>query len=1216
MDVAADIAQLPGIAPGEAISGGITRGDSDACLLYRYTAQLLEVRGMATPALGTPEALATLTTAQLQVDSVEDLEISLVAPVTLDGETHLLVFVREALAKAARLVTFNPFTLSIGTIATPVPYAATSLSVSAPLRAGQGSSTEWDFAVVCFGLPGGQLVLGNLTIDDSASQLTALKKQRLDTHQCDIVSSCMVERPDSRGRVLVFLGLESGHVTVLEYDPFNSSRSTPAYTLSEGADCGPVSRVAASALGGNHVALCVGHGTGNRSRSSPTAAVFLVALDPAQAPGSDITISHLGTEQMQPPSIGGDDDGDDEDEEQELMAALLESASIVDLSVLASRGDTQPEDVPGTVLVAALAATWPSANQNRRKSRIRSGRGLPGSSDAETTHGIFNAWVFDAQASKLEIVSCQEMSAAVPVIGMRISGEIFQLEVATARHLLVGDALAGGASGNDAAEQSGIGLPLSIGEYLSADEEFTYKPLVRQAITEQRRCMDGELFIDLLLRMASVEDQAASNVYPPRTPAARDTLVEQIGSSELDDLKQRCIAYYLLLDASAMPPLSAHGTYMALAYDLPAGDGPAARYASSVQIPRHFVYLMRGYWLLDHAQAASAIPYLADPSVIADWPSKILTAAVDGGYYTEAMQFLSSATALVPPRLDEQLPEAPLVMEVLLRCDFSRAFMFQRQAESVPELRQALLAQLFSFALSPTSRRTTVDRLATLPFDTAEEAALAAYCTDPEAPVHAQDFLALHYVNCGRYAEAIRLFRAIAKEEDGQSLTGAQKKKRDERLAMVRNLMMLLPEAQRGVVEELESINEGHGGALDAEAADAEVTEEDEVEEGRGLTHATRSDLSRMRSMDADDMSYAGEHSDAETIKASDRAPATPIRALLTNLPLSASKSSRQQRSVVSASGAPQSPSHPLLRVLVRQMAVEKPHPARKSRPAVSFGTGAGTQPARSSLLATKIEGASEAGAPATPKAKAGSTPQRTPWKTPKSVASGQESQGPSAQQTTPLSHGMRSPHSGLLRVPFSGPPSTPRRTEKPEPKPANLVDAGQTPGRGLLSHVPELETPVAIKRVPGSFPEPSSSSRSPFEKARQSSAAAANSKQANDKTKTAAKPTKAPQHVGDGSPTQRYNLRTRTSPEKPTASTSSEKAAGAENRDVEQAPSTKTKGKQRTSRPKPSRASRKTSSDEANGKSVRRHERSVGRSAEILPKQGSRSRKRPHQHP
>ncbi|KAJ2227614.1 hypothetical protein EV180_002383 [Coemansia sp. RSA 518] len=1033
MYIATDIAQLPGVAPSKRIEGGIAAGQwsvagTDSCLLYRYTSHVLEVRNLAILSLSAPESLATLSTTQLQINTVEDLEIAHVEPVTLNDTQYMLVFARETLSKTGRLYTFNAYTLSVHRVTATVPYRPTAIGVSPPVRAGQGSSTEWEFAVVCFGMDKGRVVVGNLTIGGDGSQITGLSKHSMDAHRCATTRVCVRERVDAPGRVLAWLGMESGSVVALEYRPFEGGQIAHVCSITESARLGPVAQIAASALDGSRVLVCAGHGS--------TVAVYVAQLD--QEP----VVSHVATHQVQTVL----------EETQELKMCEL-----VDLQVLDPQNDT--------LIIAALAAT-PAAE---RRDRVRAaGRRAP---NADTVYGFFTAWTYDEQEGKLAEISRQTMSGPdtglgmhVPgpdaVLGMHISGSALQLEVATTGQLLIGDALTDGVVYDTTDAHN-------VGEYLDIDGAFAYPPRQRHALAEQRRQLDGELFIDLLLRMTGAKRTA----YPPRTPADQHALLARIGASDLDDVKQQCIAYYMVLDSSSSDLVSANGAYAEKDSDPTAANEMAGKYTSAVQLPRHFVYLMRGYWLLDHGQIAAGIPYLSDPSVVADWAPKILAAAVSGGHYSGAMQFLDSATALLqPPRLDEQPVSAPTVMDVLLHCDFGRAFEFQRT--HAPALRRILLTQLFSFALSPQTRRSTIDQLSTLPFDGVEETSLAAYCLGPDVRVaHARDFLALHYVNCGRYAEAIRLFKAISKREEGEALSGVQRMKRDERLAMVKNLNMLLPEAQRGVADELESMDEGMHGVHEANHAESTVKARDEIMHDRPVPSRVEPTV---RAMDVD----------AAVPRVSER----PVAA---NVPLSASKAARQQKSVVGVHGVPQSP---LLRVLMRQVTAEKP----------ALRT--------TNLVATKIESLPETDepetvdpdVPATPRAANGTNrAPATPWKTPMSE----------------LPTDTQSPHSEARRVLFSGPPSTPRPSTTLDAdavtpdRQGNLADAGQTPGRGILAQA-KADTPV--KRVPGGFPELSPLSRSPFERAKQS----------------------AKQRAPVETSTQRYNLRTRTgaTPSKPPA--------------------------------------------------------------------------------
>ncbi|KAJ2024174.1 hypothetical protein GGI06_001105 [Coemansia sp. S85] len=574
------------------------------------------------------------------------------------------------------------------------------------------------------------------------------------------------------------------------------------------------------------------------------------------------------------------------DDASESSSALLTNAKIARLAIYDMQHEVR---APQALTVVALASASVDSC------------GLKGD-----VFGFLNTWVLEKGASQLSQTKSQCATVPGAAFGMHLSSNLAVIEVATDKNVLAGDVLTEAARGADPSCHHGIGMPPDIGAYTGASSDFAYPNPVRTALVEQRRRMDGELFIDLLLSMAGISGAKSSSAYPPRTSAALQALIGRIGSSDLDDLKQHCLVYYLILDHSANALVSEHGLYTEGNTDPTAASAEAATYARDRLVPRNFEYLMRGYWLMDHGQTAASISYFADPSVIADWSPKILRTAVAAGAYHPAAQLLNSATALAQPRLDERPSEAPAVMEVLLHCSFARAFTFQRQrASTAPELRRALLAQMYVFALSAHSRRAVADQLASLPLDGIEEAALEEHCLSPDVPAYAKDFLALHYVNCGRYTEAIRLFKALAGAEEGMHLSDAQRRKHDERSAMVQNLTMLLPVAQRWLVQELEPGCDASGdGHIPSSVAVDKAT-------GEPGLH----DSGRSHTMDIDNAPPYDQVDD----EAVARSTGIPMAVQIT-VPLSASKSARLLRPVVGMHGALQSPSHPLLRVLVKQM--------------------------------------------------------------------------------------------------------------------------------------------------------------------------------------------------------------------------------------------------------------------------------------------------------
>ncbi|KAJ2616110.1 hypothetical protein H4S08_000922 [Coemansia sp. RSA 1365] len=1012
MEIAADIERLPGISAGTAIAGGLASGDgSSACLLYRYTTQLLEVRCLTTVGLGAAEALGTVSTTQLQLNAVEDLEITLVEPVTLNDTSYMLIFTREQLTQEGRLYTFNPFTLGIQRIKATVPYSPTSLSVSAAVEAGQGSSTEWEFAVLSFGLAGGRVLVGNLTIGIDGAQLTALKSTILDGHRCSVTASCAMECPDKSGRVVVFSGLESGHVAVLEYSPFNGSRTALARSVADGAQLGPVTRVAAVTLDERRIALCAGHGGGG---APVTLATYIVQIGGKGAEAA-VELTHFGAAALQlAPGAN----------EEQHVTELPAATQLVDVCVVNMHISGQADNKIPEVVVAALG------------------------SDCKAANGVFSAWVIDEQARHLDCISQQHVPGRSELLGMRIAGATQQPEVVDVRHLLLGDALCG--NGYEST-QHGLDQSLDISAYVADADAFAYIHSVRREIAERRRQLGGELFIDSLLAMAEI----AEGMYPPRTAADRQALTEQIGSSGLDGVKQRCLAYYLVLDSDA------------------SGEA-AAQYARDVQIPRHFARLVRGYWMMDHGQPEVGVALLADPAVEADWALRVLEAA--HAHPHASLTFLRSATSLAVPRLATQPGAASLTMSALLNCAFTRAFSFQRRA--APAVRRALLTQLLEFALSPRAKRTTAARLAALPFDAAEDAALAEYCLRPGAPPHARDFLALHCVDSGRYAEAIRLLNAAIADDEAKVPDAAHRRKRVERQALVRNLSLLLPAAQRAAIEE-------PGSTPVFESASALASAHVQV------------------------------------------VPAA-VPAILPPVPLSASKAARRP-AIVDSRGAPQSSAHPLMRVLMRQMAGEMP--------------------------------ASATTVPTTP----GTPPQ----------------QRVSAPQSPPSA--------ALQRVPFSGPPTTPRDLKaSPKFSPAELRDAGQTPARTSIMARATIvaESPTAYRRVPGAFPEPSHPSRSPFAKARQSAF------QPSPRNNTPRPSPSTHAVVRNSSVKRRYNLR---------------------NRSAQSTDSNSTPSKERSSDSSvdSTRKSKQQEQKQAARKSARNYERSLLQSAETPSTPSTRSRKR-----
>ncbi|KAJ2520325.1 hypothetical protein H4217_002126 [Coemansia sp. RSA 1939] len=966
MDAASEIAPFPSAASAGGIAGGIASGlwcsgHSGTSLLYRYTSLVLEVRSMAPTALEGPEALATLCTTQLQTDTVNGLSIVLVKPVVLNDTTHMLVYAHEEHYQLGRLYVFNPFTLTVLSISTAIPYNVSSLSASAPFRAGSGSSTEWEYVLVCFGLANSKALVGNLTIGVDCAQLTALEAFELGTGKHKVSSSVAIEIPDSGNHSVLFMGLTSGDVAAVECSPSGLGRGHVLGITSDLARLGSVACLSAIVLDSGRFLVCAGHNSSGARAAGSAVAAYVATL--GSNISSNISSKSKKKVELSFESIGVDRvclaPSDSLDRQDQEISRIVADAAVIELKIHDTRGTKsamQTYNNESGIVIAALALSL--ADNGRR------------------TNGS------------------KRKSTYTPVSGM-----------------------------THASEKDGHG------------------------------------------------------VYPPKSPSEQSRFIARIDSSDLDNLKKHCIVYYLVLDYAADHLVSSNGTYAEFEDDsLAHVNSLAMRYANETIIPRHFVYLMRGYWLMDHGQITAGVSYLSDPTVIADWAPKIFSSIVSSGHFKAGLQFLNSTTAMGQPRLEDQPSNASLVMEVLLHCDIGRAFTFQRKYTSTPDLRDVLLSQLLSFAFSPQARRAVVNQLSVFPFDTSEEAALNAYCLRTDTAIHAKDFLALYYVNRGRYVEAIRLFKDISKADADQHLDETQTRKHNERAAMVQNLIMLLPEAQKWIVEELDAVSDEHDGNLS----------QNQLGLGKYITKAQCPEdaerpwaLGNERAPDLQPSTVADHGSEAALPSHN---ASSSSKEMHLNQPLSASKSARNIHAAVGTDGRAQSNSRPLVRLLLNQRFIANPESAKHSRQMSSavLLPAIGTPHRADKDAGSGISGTANVFTPLRPLSRdvfeTQSSPQDTPWNSSMPLASRNAAKSMS------------------LRVPFSGPPST-HSIEKNTSKGADQTTDrfsrpignpynGSVHFQGKVGSAVPVSSSLAVKNVSEGLPSPVEAGRSPFERA------------------------------------------------------------------------------------------------------------------------------------
>ncbi|ORX82896.1 hypothetical protein K493DRAFT_320353 [Basidiobolus meristosporus CBS 931.73] len=321
-------------------------------------------------------------------------------------------------------------------------------------------------------------------------------------------------------------------------------------------------------------------------------------------------------------------------------------------------------------------------------------------------------------------------------------------------------------------------------------DSFPYSAKAISQICSIRDREDGILFVDHLLEFAGLQ---VGSLYPPQNATQLKELVSAVLDCELDILKKHCILYYFLKDYQ----------------DATLSE----RYASHYLIPSHFQSLLNGYWCLDHDDHRAALTYLADPSVEADWASKIVKSFYKNGYSSEALEFIQ----MTHPLLEEE-EDVLLQMNILLKCDLAQAFAFQRSVEEA-DLQGDLLHLLFEFCFSEEAYQQALGRLLHIPLLPREEAYMIEVCSSAKNHI-AQDYLVMYYIHHGRYVEAIKAHTRAKYEESYAG--GSVRKSVVDREVIIDNLKLVLPEIQRNILAlELAQIVPGY---------QADSLEDDDIE--------------------------------------------------------------------------------------------------------------------------------------------------------------------------------------------------------------------------------------------------------------------------------------------------------------------------------------------------------------------------------------------------
>ncbi|KAJ1973646.1 hypothetical protein H4R35_004010 [Dimargaris xerosporica] len=344
-------------------------------------------------------------------------------------------------------------------------------------------------------------------------------------------------------------------------------------------------------------------------------------------------------------------------------------------------------------------------------------------------------------------------------------------------------------------------LPLDLHQWFNFHPNaFPYKPTTLQYLHQRRRnSPGGQLFLDRLCHPLGI---ATRQSYPPKDGQHLRKLLITITEASAGSLlaKYRAI-YYLLLD-----------------YE---DAALAASFQATQVVPLGSARLVMGYWALDHERHCQAFTALINPAVAVPHPNQVLQAWIDHEQYLLALHYLEVQTDAA----GSDFSVDPTVhMTVLLHCDLQAAFLFQRRqaSQASHDLAKAsfsvsrssplaLFGQLLDFIFCHLENSDYLYTLLGLPFTPQEERFLVGYCQRNDAPWVCRDFLLVYFIQHGRQVEAVQLHESIQAQERKSSshaqpslthMTGAANQTvRHNRLPLVENLLLLLPQVQKSLLD-------------------------------------------------------------------------------------------------------------------------------------------------------------------------------------------------------------------------------------------------------------------------------------------------------------------------------------------------------------------------------------------------------------------------------
>lgn len=135
--------------------------------------------------------------------------------------------------------------------------------------------------------------------------------------------------------------------------------------------------------------------------------------------------------------------------------------------------------------------------------------------------------------------------------------------------------------------------------------EFPYTSVeIERILARRQKHVNQTLFFDLLFTRV-LHGSNVTNLYPPRDVSQAKQLINQIQSSQQEELQRFCCLYYLAKDWKE-----------------------DVRYAQQMLLPLNFGMLIDAYWHLDRLELHDALRILSHPSVNPNFPEKIMKTMV------------------------------------------------------------------------------------------------------------------------------------------------------------------------------------------------------------------------------------------------------------------------------------------------------------------------------------------------------------------------------------------------------------------------------------------------------------------------------------------------------------------------------------------------------------------------------------------------------------